>query len=196
MALDGLVGAASPSPIATWARHQDALAALRAVLSTLEAVGVTPLAVKGIVLAYELHDDVAERPMSDVDLRVLPRDLVRTYRAMRARGFPCFWTSKQLGALAFGVGRTLVEFEASIGPPGLCAIPVARMMARSNERTLSDGVRVRQPDLHDHAIILVVNAFKDKMVKCPEWSLDDLARIGVRVSPEMFLARVEEAGLR
>lgn len=177
-------------------RHQDALGALGAVLSTLEAAGVAALAVKGIVLAYELHADVAERPMSDVDLRILPRDLWRTYRAMKRRGFPCYWTSRQLGALVFRVGRTLVEFEASIGPPGLCAISVARMLSRSTERVVSADLRIRQPDLHDHAILMVVNAFKDKMVKCPEWSLDDLVRIGARIEPEMFLRRVEEARLR
>ncbi len=134
--------------------------------------------------------------MSDVDLRVLPCDLLKTYRAMKARGFPCYWTSRQLGTLAFGVGRTLVEFEASIGPPGLCAIPVARMMDRSNQRILPDDMRIRQPDLHDHAILLVVNAFKDKMVQCPKWSLEDLERIGARIEPEIFLARVDEARLR
>jgi hypothetical protein len=69
-------------------------------------------------------------------------------------------------------------------------------MDRSNQRILPDDIRIRQPDLHDHAIILVVNAFKDQMVKCPKWSLEDLARIGTRIEPEIFLARVDEARLR
>ena len=43
----------------TWARHQIALTALAEVLRVLEPARIPVLAVKGIVLAYALHDDVA-----------------------------------------------------------------------------------------------------------------------------------------
>ena len=185
-----------PGPIATWARHQVALASLGETLEVLQGAGVPALVVKGMVLAYSLYDDVSARPLSDVDLRVRPRDLVAAVRAMRARGLRPGWSSRQLGAVSFAVGETLVELETSVGPPGLCALTVARMMERSVERVLPGGLRVREPEVHDHAVLLVVNAFKDKLVECPPWSLDDLDSILAHVDTETLLARVAEARAR
>ena len=182
-------------PIANWVRHEQALVALRWTLAALEEARVPVLVVKGMVLAYSLYDDVAERPLSDVDLRIRPRDFFRVLRAMRARGLEAHWESRQLGAVSFLLGGTLVEFETSVGPPGLCALSVGRMMERAQERALGGGLRVQEPELHDHAVLLVVNAFKDKMVDCPKWSMDDLDTIAKRVDPDMFLARIEEARL-
>jgi hypothetical protein len=182
--------------IAAWAWHQAALAALGTVIPILEAAGVTPVVVKGMVLAYELHEDVAERRMLDVDLRVRPRDLARAVRALNAHGYRCGWESKQLGAVTFDVGRVLVEIEASVGPPGLCALSVSRMLSRSRERILPGGLLVHEPELHDHAVLLVVNAFKDKMHGSSPWSVDDLERITRRIDPNVFLERVAEARLR
>ncbi len=182
--------------LATWAYHQLALAALRRVLEVLEKGGVPVLVVKGMVLAYALYDDVAARPLSDVDLRVRPRHFVRAVRALRASGLEAGWSSLQLGAVSFDVDGVLVEIETSIGPPGLCALSVGRVFERSRERVLPGGLRVREPELHDHALVLVVNAFKDKMTECPRWSLDDLETIGGRVDPALFLARVAEARAR
>jgi hypothetical protein len=182
--------------VANWIQHEEALGALRVALTTLEEAGVPVLVVKGMVLAYALYDDVAERPMADVDLRIRPRDFLRAVGAMERRGFPAQWTSRQLGAVAFRIGNTLVEIEMSVGPPGLCALTVAQMMARSGTRVLGGELRVREPDVHDHAVLLVVNAFKDKMVECPKHSLDDLDTIAGRIDVPTFLERVEAARLR
>jgi hypothetical protein len=189
------VSRAAPSAIATWAWHQESIASLRRALEVLDAAGVPALVVKGMVLAYELYDDVTRRPMQDVDLRVRPRDFLPAARAMRDAGFRVDWTSRQLGAIVFWVGRVTVELEASVGPPGLCALGTAEMMTRSRERTLSGGLRVREPELHDHAVLLVVNAFKDKFLGMP-WALDDLDLIVSRIDARTFLERVCAARLR
>jgi len=186
----------SPIAIATWAKHQLALSALRSTLDALEPAGVPVLVVKGMVLAYSLYSDVADRPMSDVDLRVRPRDFIRAVRVMRARGFPPLWDSRQLGAVSFVVDGTLVEIETSVGPPGLCTLRVARMLERSRERVLPGELRVREPEVHDHAVVLLVNAYKDKMVECPRWSLDDLEAIAARLDPDTLLARLAEGRVR
>jgi hypothetical protein len=183
-------------PRVTWARHQVALTALAEVLRVLEPARIPVLAVKGIVLAYALHDDVARRPLSDVDLRVRPRDFPRLLYAMRRAGFAASWASLQLGAVSYDVRGALIEFEVSVGPPGLCALGVARMLERSRERDLGGMVRVREPDIHDHAVLLIVNAFKDKMVQCPAWSLADLEAILSRVDDATLLARIREARVR
>jgi hypothetical protein len=183
------------SPIATWAWHETSIASLRRALEVLDAAGVPALVVKGMVLAYELYDDVARRPTTDVDLRVRPRDLVRAARAMHAAGFRVDWTSRQLGAIVFWVGRVSVELEASVGPPGMCALGTAEMMTRSRERILSGGLRVREPELHDHAVLLVVNAFKDKFFGCMPWALGDLDLIVTRIDAGIFLERIRAARL-
>jgi hypothetical protein len=185
----------APDAIRNWANHQASLEALARSLEALREVGVDPVVVKGIVLAYELYDDVALRPMRDVDLRVRPHELLRAARAMWRRGWPMDFSSPQLGAVGFYVGPTLVELECTVGPPGLCALSVARVAARSHRRTLPNGIRVREPDLVDHAVLLVVNAFKDKLFDCPRWSVDDLVAITSHpdFDVDAFLARVREA---
>jgi hypothetical protein len=182
--------------IATWAWHEESIASLRRALEVLDVAKVPALVVKGMVLAYELYDDVTRRPMTDIDLRVRPRDFVRAARAMRAAGFAIDWTSRQLGALAFWVDRVSVELEATVGPPGLCTLGVAEMMTRARERTLSGELHIREPELHDHAVLLVVNAFKDKMTGCMPWALDDLELIATRIDVRTFLERVRAARVR
>jgi hypothetical protein len=189
------VGAAR---IRNWAVHQACLGALAESLEVLRRAGVEPLVVKGMVLAYELYDDVADRPLRDVDLRVRPRNLLRATRALLARGWRIAFDSNQLGAVGFWVGPALVELECTVGPPGLCGLSVAHLVERSRRRTLPNGVVVTEPDLVDHAVLLVVNAFKDKLVDCPPWSVDDLVAIAShpRFDDAAFVARVREARVR
>jgi hypothetical protein len=68
-----------------------------------------------------------------------------------------------------------VEIEATIGPPGLCALRVEEMLERSTAGTRF-GFPCREPELHDHALVLCINAFKD-MLQPPSWSIEDLDRI-------------------
>jgi hypothetical protein len=182
-------------PIATWAVHQAALEALARSLDALRKAGIEPLVVKGMVLAYQLYSDVAQRPLSDVDLRVRRREYLPAVRALLARGWRIDYTSKQLGAIGFVVGRALVEIECTVGPPGLCGLGIARMTDRARPRRLPNGITVLEPDVVDHAILLAVNAFKDKLVDCPRWSVDDL--VAIASHPEFdvdrFLARVSES---
>jgi hypothetical protein len=93
------------------------------------------------------------------------------------------------------VGRGLVEVESTVGPPGLCGLTVAGMASRSRRRVLPGRLEFREPDVTDHAILLVVNAFKDKLLDCPPWSVDDLAAIVDHVDFDraLFLERVREA---
>src|SRR5262249_35152120 len=65
-------------------------------------------------------------------------------------------------------------------------------------RTLPSGLTWREPQPVDHAIVLVVNAFKDKIVECPSYSLADLERLAraPEFDEDLFLARVGEARAR
>jgi hypothetical protein len=184
------------SRIDTWVRHAAAVEVLREVLPVLAAADVPVLAVKGIVLARELHRDVAERPIRDVDLRVRPRDFLRAVRAMRARGLRVDYGSHQLGARSFRVAGELVEIESTIGPPGLCGLEVDAMLRRAVSHPLGRGVVVLAPEIVDHAVLLLVNAFKDKLVDCPAWSRDDLVAIARHpgFDASVFRARIRDTG--
>jgi len=180
---------------ATWVTHQLAEVALHDVLEALAAAGVRAVVVKGMVLAQTLYADVAERPIQDVDLRILPEDLARATAAGRARGWKLDRSSNQLGTVGFLHPKMLVELETTIGPPGLCSALVADLLARARPRTRPSGVVCLEPELHDHALLLVTNAFKDKIHLCPSWSLRDTATIVA--SPgfdiDVFCARVKQS---
>jgi hypothetical protein len=179
-----------------WIRYELAISSLLRVLSELEKAGVEALAVKGIVLASLLYEDPATRPLRDIDLRIRRRHLYRVARVARRNGWPIDYSSRQLGALSFVVGQILVDVEVSIGPPGLCGLTVDQMFGRSRTRAVAGSV-VREPDVIDHAIVLVVNAFKDKLVLCPAWSVRDLGAIVTHdeFDADAFLERIRECRL-
>ncbi|HEY1691506.1 MAG TPA: nucleotidyltransferase family protein [Polyangiaceae bacterium] len=163
--------------VAVWVKHQLAADAMRQVLPLLDAHGIDVLPVKGIVLAYRLYPSIENRPMADVDVRVRPRDLGRVARLARGAGWSVRTTSRQLGTLEFNVSKTLVEVETTIGPPGVCKLSVDEMLRRSRWCTGALAVRHREPEINDHALLLCINAFKDKLVLAPPWARQDLLRI-------------------
>jgi hypothetical protein len=181
---------------ATWAKHEFAAEAFRQVVEVTRAEGVDVLPVKGIVLAHTIYERVEERPMVDVDFRVRRRDLKRLASVLRSAGWPVRVASRQLGTMEIQASRTLVEFESSIGPPGVCALGVEAMMARATMRTTL-GVDHLVPEVHDHALLLCVNAFKDKLVQAAPWVREDLYRIAAMpdFDAREYVARVAEAAL-
>ena len=96
--------------------------------------------------------------------------------AGRARGWTLDESSRQRGTVGFRHPRMLVELETTIGPPGLCGLTVEALLARAQLRRRASGITCLAPEIHDHALLLVVNAFKDKL-HSPPWSLRDTAAI-------------------
>jgi hypothetical protein len=196
MPAGGVTGKPLGDRAATWAQHEYAAEAFRQVVNVTRAGGVVVLPVKGIVLAHTLYDRVEERPMVDVDFRVRRQDLKRLASILRSAGWTVGVPSRQLGTMEIHASRTLVEFESSIGPPGVCAIGVEDMMARATMRKTL-GVDHLEPEVHDHALLLCVNAFKDKLVLAAPWVREDLHRIAATPDFDVreLLARVAEAEL-
>jgi hypothetical protein len=169
MSVDRAAGQPLEDRAATWAQHEYAAEAFRQVVKVTRDEGVDVLPVKGIVLAHTLYERVEERPMVDVDFRVRHRDLKRLASIAKGAGWPARVASNQLGTMEINVSRTLVEFESSVGPPGVCAIAVEDMMARATMRSTL-GVEHFEPEVHDHALLLCLNAFKDKLVLAAPWA--------------------------
>jgi hypothetical protein len=177
----------------TWARQQIATRTFRLVAEALEADGIRVVPVKGIVTARLLYGDVAERPMSDVDLRIVPRDFGRAMRIAAARGWHPSTHAPRLGEAQLKVDGWYLEIEATLGPPGLCALSVGTVMDRARRCVEPFGFPHLEPELHDHALILVLNAFKDGLLHSP-WSLEDLRRVvrHERFRPDVLVGRARE----
>jgi hypothetical protein len=178
--------------------HQFALEAFERVVAELHAASIPVLAVKGIALADTLYTR-GERFMVDVDLRVVPEDLARAEDVARTRGWRVHHRSKQWGTFEIDLGRDgpLVEVESTIGAPGVCNIDVRTMIERGVARARGN-LRWVEPEIHDHALLLCINVFKDKLVHARPWSREDLIRLAEQpsFSPEMLVARANEARLR
>jgi hypothetical protein len=163
------------SPRATWLRQLAAASALREVTLALAERSIPLVPVKGIVTAHLLYDDVTARPISDVDVRVRPRDFGRAVALAKARG----WYVKPDALLWQSLWRVQgweIDVKSCLGPPGLCAISIGDVVRRAARQVEPLGFAHLAADIHDHALELVINAFKDSLRTTP-WSLEDLRRI-------------------
>lgn len=160
-----------------WSYQQLAAQALQKMVAIGERHGIAILPVKGVISARLYYDDVSERPMQDVDVRVTPTDLAELRRLAPREGLKVIHDSPAYENLVFDAGGIMVEVEAHLGPRGVCAITIEELFARAATRESTFGFRAIEPELHDHALVLVVNAFKDKLVDAMPWALRDLARV-------------------
>jgi hypothetical protein len=161
----------------TWIRQQIAANILREVRLGCGAAGLPFLPVKGAVTARLLYEDIAERPVTDVDVRIRMRDFSRFRRMARDLGWRCVRVARVYGNLVYSFPGLSLDVEAMVGPPGLCALTVDTMLARATRFELAPGLTLDVPEIHDHAVVLVINAFKDKMIGAAVHAIDDLDRI-------------------
>jgi hypothetical protein len=169
-----------PSRVSTWLLQETGAQILRDVVTRCERAAIPLLPVKGIVTSRWLYSDVTERPITDVDVRIRPEDLGRLRRLASGAGWQCVRVALSYRNLVYDFGALSLDVEANIGPPGLCGLDVGTMLKRSARRELAPGLSVSVPEIHDHAVLLVVNAFKDKIVNAASWSIADLERIVVQ----------------
>jgi hypothetical protein len=173
-----------------WGVQLRAAAAFVEVVRVAGARALPVLPVKGLLTARQLYADPAQRPMVDIDLRVRPRDLEPLCDAGAAAGWTLLERSRVYDEATFEVRGQRVEIEAHIGPPGFCRLEVDAMVARATSRVEPFGVPHLQPEVHDHALVLVINVFKDKLVNASELAWTDVARIAG--APDFSFTRLAE----
>jgi hypothetical protein len=175
-----------------WIQHEVGIQILHAVATRCREASVPFLVVKGIVTSRLLYEDVAERPIGDVDIRIRPVDLRAFERLARAAGWPCVRVLRSYGSLIYDFEALSLDVESTVGPPGLCGLGVGALLDRAVWRELAPGLRVAAPEIHDHAVVLVVNVFKDKIVTATSWGLADLERVVRRpeFQRDVFVDRV------
>jgi hypothetical protein len=165
---------------------------VRALIEECARDGIEVLPVKGIVTSSLLYSDIAERPMLDADVRVRPRDLEQALVAARRAGAEIHARFRAYQSAILMFDGMQVDVETGVGPPGLCDLSVDAMLSRATESTLL-GFPHLVPELHDHALLLYVNVFKDKITLAQPASLEDVRRITAKLDLERFTALAREA---
>ncbi len=178
------------------ARHEHARLVLEHVLEECDRAGVDVLPVKGILTARLLYPDPGQRPIQDIDLRVRERDLARVEQLGTRAGWRLVSRSMAYRMLSFEVLGFLVEFESHVGPPGLCGLQVDAMILRAERRTGPFSAPHLHPELHDHALLLCVNAFKDKLIEALPGAVRDLELLAdlPEFSSDRFVSLARESG--
>jgi hypothetical protein len=165
------------NPADVWLRQHVAMDVLREVVGRCAEASIAMLPVKGIVTSRTLYDDFAQRPITDIDVRIRPSDLRRFRRLASAARWPCLRVLRAYGNQVYSLPPLSLDVESAVGPPGICGLTVDTMLQRAAPCEIAPGLEVPVPEIHDHALLLVVNAFKDKMVVAAPWAIEDLARV-------------------
>jgi hypothetical protein len=181
--------------IAAWLLHESSLRILREVVTACDAAAIPVMPVKGVVTSRVLYADVAERPITDIDVRIRARDFGRLRQLAASLRWPCLRVARTYLNLIYDFDPLSLDVEGTVGAPGLCALDVETMLGRSRRRAMAPNLWISVPEIHDHAIVLTVNAFKDKIVTAPRWAIDDLERIVLQpeFDSRIFADRVFEA---
>jgi hypothetical protein len=166
----------NPQAAQNWARQELALSITERAFATLEKNGIRAMPVKGLVLARQVYD-ITERPISDVDLLVEPADVRRALAVARTEGWTVVWDTRLVGSFNFVLEGLAFDLKSSLGPPGMSALGVSTMLARAVETRESLGFLHRRIELHDHVLLLAIDAFKDGLGRGKPWAREDLVRL-------------------
>jgi hypothetical protein len=181
--------------LVAWTQQVRHVSALKTVLSCFDRAEIPALPVKGIVSARTLYPDVAERLVTDVDLRILPRDFERVLAEGRRAGWRVVQRMRSYCNVVFIVDGVFIDIEGYPALPGLGRLTVETMLARARP---SDALGFSHlfPDFHDHAVVLLINVFKDKLIHAFQWTVRDLERLPAhpQFDGEKLVSRLREAG--
>lgn len=180
--------------VSAWVAHAALSRSASQALDTFAAAGIPALCVKGVALGASRSKP---RKMEDADLRIRWEQFEAAIACARAAGFGLRDVSRAYRSVVLVIDERMVDVECTIGPPGLCALSVAAMLDRAETAVLPGGHAVWVPELHDHALVLLVNAFKDKCTLTAPWVAEDLEHIvhAESFSAHTLAARAREASL-
>ena len=160
-----------------WVAQMAAARALRAIIDVASKAAVELVAVKGAVTSFLLYDDVSERPLGDVDVRIRPTDRVVLRNAALTKGFQVLEDGGPYDKLTLAFGDIAVDVECHVGAPYMTAMTVDDLLRAAVTVRHPQGFAVRVPDTAHHAFVLAVNCFKDKLADVTPWAREDTKRI-------------------
>jgi len=162
--------------VIAWTQQLRHARALRKVLERFNVAHISALPVKGIVSAHTLYDDIADRLLTDVDLRILPGDFDRVLVLARQEGWRVIQRLRAYANVVFVVDGVCIDARGYPSVPGLSRLTVAAMLERAQASTVL-GFPHLLPSFEDHAIVLVLNVFKDRLVYAFRWAVSDIERL-------------------
>ncbi len=157
----------------TWLIQLRAQHAAAEAITLLAGAGIDALPVKGIVTSRTLYRDVAERVLTDVDLKVRPEDFRRVVQVVRGEGLPIRQLMHAYGNVVFELDGVMIDVESHPSAPFTSALTVDEMIRRARPSDVL-GVPHLLPEFYDHAAVLILNVFKDKLVKAFRWAVTDV----------------------
>lgn len=183
---------------ANWLVQMRAERALAELLPALSARGVEAMVVKGVALAHSLYEDQAARPISDVDVRIRPSKLHHVRTLAGERGWKVVMDAPVYDNMVLEIQDHQVDIEGHVGPPYVSALGIGEFFERATPQVFASGFTALVPSVEDHAILLTLNIFKDKITSAASWAIEDVRRIvsAPGFDENVFLARVSEAGIR
>jgi hypothetical protein len=162
--------------LTAWTQNVRHTRALRTVLETFDRSGVAALPVKGIVSARTLYGDVADRLLTDVDLKIRERDFDRVLALGTQAGWRVVQRMRAYRNVVFVVDGVCVDIEGYPSPPGLSRLTTDAMISRARPSNVL-GFPHLLPNFDDHAAVLLLNVFKDKLIHAFAWSVRDVERL-------------------
>lgn len=167
-------------PHAIIAIHSQARFALRVLLEALRERRVLAAPVKGIVTAKWLYASVSERPISDVDVRTAPESLGEILSIAQRNHWTIAKRDDVYRSLEVVIEGVTFDVETHFGAPGMSALDVSAALARGTITDETFGVEHCVLTAHDHALLLALNALKDRVGQCAPWAIEDLVRVADR----------------
>jgi hypothetical protein len=167
---------AEPRDLRTRALQQFALDVIGSVSRRLAGAGIPFVATKGIVTARQLYASPSERPLSDIDLLVAEDDLDRVCATLSDAEFDRRERFRSYRVAVFNHRGIGIDIKGVVGPTGLCALP-ARAVIEASVDGASLGLPCRVPSLEHHALLLLINAYKDRLACVDAPATEDLRRL-------------------
>ncbi|GAB5548568.1 MAG: hypothetical protein SangKO_083280 [Sandaracinaceae bacterium] len=163
----------------------------------LNAVGILPMPLKGVLLQHVVYQDPADRMLSDADLLVPPGRMSDALRALTRAGYRS-WPEGRAAVHTIGPDATLqVDLHRRLFSPGLYGLTAQQLFARGriDETLVSGVVVVPSPlDLYAH---LVGNFAKGRHEAKHADQRRDFAAVASRyhLAPEPVARHLERHGL-
>jgi hypothetical protein len=132
------------------ARHD-----FREVVRILNASGIIPMPLKGVLLQHLVYPDPADRVLSDADLLVPPGRFEDAIAALRAAGHRIDPEGRAGSATKAPRAKLEVDVHRRLFAPGLFALAASQVFARGtlDERTFEGTVVLPDPrDLYAHLV--------------------------------------------
>lgn len=171
---------------------------VRDVARRLEEPGIDVMPIKGALLQHWLHDDPAERAMTDVDVLVRPDQAPEARRALELGGYETMGQSS-IGAFVMRTPFELaLDLHIQLFDEARYNLPTEDVFARSSPDRALFGASVRLPSPLDVYAHLIGKFGSDHLNGGSTERLDEIARMQTRIdtTPEVVARHLVDCGMR